>query len=253
MNPLGWHGCIIALIYLSVIFIITQLRRESRIGRFAWVGGVLVLGVYSLVSVGTYYQRPILITFLVALWAFRLLLHVTQRHYTMSDPRFFDWQVSWGSFGLLRSFIWIYIFQGALIAIMALPVIIVNRYSQEGLGAWDYGILVLWLFGFYWEAMSDYQLSLFLKKTVRRNEICIEGLWGLSRHPNYFGELVQWWALALFACLIPGGWIALVSPIVLSIYLVWYSGVPCVESQLEGFSNYDYYKSLSLLLPIRRK
>lgn len=253
MNSIGWHSSILALVYLSIIFIITQFKRESRLGRFAWVGGVWLISLYTLIAVGTYFKRPILVTFLISIWAIRLLLHVIRRHYEIGDPRFFDWQVSWGSFGLFRSFVWIYLCQGLLLAIMALPGVIVNLYSQQGLGAWDYGFLALWLFGFYWEAMSDYQLSLFLKKSVRRNEICIEGLWGLSRHPNYFGELVQWWALALFACLIPGGWIALLAPIALTVYLVLYSGVPCVEGQLSGYNNYGYYKTLSLLIPIRRK
>ena len=42
------------------------------------------------------------------------------------------------------------------------------------------------------------------------------GLWAWSRHPNYFGESLVWWGLAVVACGVPFGWLGFVSPLVMT-------------------------------------
>ena len=60
------------------------------------------------------------------------------------------------------------------------------------------------------------------------------GLWGWSRHPNYFGESLIWWGFALIACGVPYGWIAFISPLTITWLLVFVSGIPLVENRHVG-------------------
>ncbi len=80
------------------------------------------------------------------------------------------------------------------------------------------------------------------------------GLWQYSRHPNYFGELIQWWAIALLALGPVIGWLALGGPLLLTYLIIFVSGIPPIEKRYSQKPEYQAYKRLtSMLVPLPRR
>jgi len=87
-----------------------------------------------------------------------------------------------------------------------------------------------------------------------------KGLWKYSRHPNYFGESLVWWSIAIFTL---GGvyfnlglisLIIFVSPILITYTLLRYSGVPMLEKKAQEKPGWDEYKrKTSVFIPFPPK
>ena len=124
--------------------------------------------------------------------------------------------------------------QGAWVFVTALPCYLINGVaSQRALHAGDYVSLIVWFLGIATETVADVQ-NRFSRETRRTEGRFIDsGLWSLSRHPNYFGEIVTWWGVcgvalsmnatpATSAC-------SLLSPIFVTLLITKVSGVPLLE------------------------
>ena len=87
------------------------------------------------------------------------------------------------------------------------------------LDALDYVGMVVWVFGFVFETISDMQMNNFKKNPANKGKLINEGLWRYSRHPNYFGEFCVWWGYYLICCSLPYGWACLPAPLLSSFFL----------------------------------
>jgi len=126
--------------------------------------------------------------------------------------------------------------------LIQLPVILINdRVDKSPIGPADYVALVLWIIGFLCEAKSDNEKFVFRSKPENRKTFITHGMWSLSRHPNYFGEILMWCSIALaisFTSDVDGKWAAAgkasvyygwISPAFTAFLLLFVSGVPLVE------------------------
>lgn len=189
-----------------------------------------------------------LITSLIVLWALRLISYVYIR-YTGKDPRFAAWKWQ-GLKALFINILWVF-GQTLLIAIMSYPAILVNTYNiQRGLSFFDFFGLALWLFGFCFESISDYQLYKFMHNALNKGRVMRFGLWRYSRHPNYFGESMMWWGIFCIASIVPYGLTAVIAPVTITCLLVFVTGIPWVEKAMENSSEYQEYKrKTSVFIP----
>jgi steroid 5-alpha reductase family enzyme len=102
--------------------------------------------------------------------------------------------------------------------------------------------------------VGDYQLKKFLKDPAHKGKIMDQGLWAYSRHPNYFGEVLQWWGIFLCAVLLPFGYLTAVGPLLITYLIVFISGVPMLEKKYEGRPDFEAYKKkTSVFFPLPRK
>ena len=114
--------------------------------------------------------------------------------------------------------------------------------------------LVLWAVGFAFEVVADLQKSRFKADPANEGRFINTGLWSKSRHPNYFGEIVLWIGVALIALPTFQGWqwIAIISPLFVTLLLTRVSGVPMLEKKADGKwggqADYEEYKRTTPVL-----
>jgi steroid 5-alpha reductase family enzyme len=91
----------------------------------------------------------------------------------------------------------------------------------------------LWLAGFLIEIIADKQKTDFRKIESNKDRFIQHGLWAMSRHPNYFGEIMLWTGIAVAAFPVLEGWqyVTLVSPVFVYLLLTKVSGVRMLEHQ----------------------
>ena len=126
-------------------------------------------------------------------------------------------------------------------------------------GRRDLGILALvgiatWVVGLFFEAVGDWQLSLFKRNPENQGKVLDSGLWSTTRHPNYFGDFMIWWGLFLIAA-DAGGWWSIFGPIVMTVMLMRVSGVTLLERKLTrtrtGYD--DYVRTTNAFFPGPKK
>jgi steroid 5-alpha reductase family enzyme len=202
--------------------------------------------------------RELIVTVLVIIWAIRLSSFLFLRiHHTGKDGRFDDLKTSPVRFLIPWSL------QGLWIFVTMNVVIVINSQSGTSpeLTAWDAMGVVLWTAGFCVEVVADRQKSAFNAKPENEGRWIDEGLWSISRHPNYLGEILLWSGIALFGvpCFSGLEWAAWVSPVFVYLLLTKVSGVPILDRRgLEKWGEepgyLEYRSTTPLLFPsLKRK
>ena len=245
------------LAYMTAFFVLAVVRRDNSVADIAWGGGFVLVAVVSMYLGTGWLARPTLLTLLVLLWAVRLSEHILQRNRGRGeDPRYAAWRREWGRLWVVRSYLQVFLLQGAILLVVAVGIIVVNTRSGHDLGTLDWvGALVVFA-GLAVETVADRQLARFVRDPANRGRIIDRGLWRYSRHPNYFGEALVWWGVWLIALSVPGGWWTVVSPLLITFLLLKASGVPMLERLMEGRPGWAEYKartSVFIPLPPRRR
>lgn len=241
---------LVVLCYMIVWYGISLVLKRNDVADIAWgLGFVLVSWVSFYLSPNT--ERGLLVAVLVTLWGVRLSLHIFLRNLNKpEDFRYRNWRDSWKHF-YLRSFLQVFILQGLFLYIISLSVIFIQQDHTRHLSLIDWVGTTVWVVGFLMESVSDYQLKAFKKEPEHAGRIITTGLWKYSRHPNYFGEVVQWWGIFLIALPLPGGWMTLVSPLTITYLIRYVSGVPMLERKYAGNSEFEHYKKrTSIFFPL---
>lgn len=232
-------GTVLLACYLLCMFILVQIKHDTSIANFTWGGGVLLVSLYTLMIYANYYPRPILITSLIFLWAIRLISYLYVR-YTGHDPRFEQWKLE-GTRALFFNVAWIFLGQFSLLIIMSIPAVLVNTaLGDQPLHLLDYIGIIIWLFGYCFESISDYQLYKFMKNPQNKGHVMKYGLWKYSRHPNYFGEVLMWWGIFLIALNISA--FAIIAPLTITFLVRFVTGVPWLENSMKNNAEYQEYK-----------
>jgi steroid 5-alpha reductase family enzyme len=241
----------IALVYMTLLFGLALAVKDNSIADIGWGIGFILVAVGTLFLGGEYVARQILVTVLVLIWGLRLSTHIYVRHRGKGeDPRYKKWREEWGKHFVLRSYLQVFVLQGFFMLLISLPVIIVNTVENEALAWPDWMGLAVWAVGFTFEAMGDYQLSQFVNDPANRGRIIDVGLWRYTRHPNYFGEVTQWWGIFIIAARVPYGWIGLIGPLTITLLILKVSGIPMLEKRFEGNPEWEAYKRrTSVFLP----
>jgi steroid 5-alpha reductase family enzyme len=123
--------------------------------------------------------------------------------------------------------------------------------GQPTLGLLDLLGAALAVGGLLFEAVGDAQLARFKRDPANAGRVMDRGLWGWTRHPNYFGDSLVWWGLYAMACGAPGGVLTLPAPALMTWLLLRVSGVSLLERSLArrkpGYA--DYVQKTSAFFP----
>jgi len=200
--------------------------------------------------------RPTIIMALVFIWAVRLTWNWAVRWQGGSheDWRYRDIRARHGRAYWLVSFLGIHLMPTVLVFLGCLSLYPAIG-SQSAIRGMD-GIAALVTAGAIWiEAWADKDLNRFVRQKNNAKGLLHTGLWSLSRHPNYFGEIMFWWGLFLFASAAnPSSWLAIIGPISITSLFVFIS-IPMIEKRLLAHKpDYaSYIKTTPTLIPWRRE
>jgi len=160
-------------------------------------------------------------------WALRLGYYLFTRAKRRGDKRFDKYETNWWGMTVpfVLQIVWVYV--------MLLPTLILNELDNPGITVCSYIGWALWLIGFGFEAVSDYQKKQFSMKEENRGRFITKGLWSISRHPNYFGEVLLWTGLFVAVTLNYSEWwqwtIGALSVLFIYSLLRYVSGISMLE------------------------
>lgn len=249
-----------AIVSIVCVFIIAR-----RIGRYdiidiAW--GLVFISIATVVYFGQSFEILSIQTLLLALifvWGIRLSIHIYARweKSKKEDSRYADLRMSYKpkpGGEALNMFGRVYAVQALLAAVVMLPFIVVVSTDVQFAG-WAVAVgVAMWLIGFLFETIGDWQLANHIQKAAGKRKLMTSGLWKYTRHPNYFGEVVQWWGIFIVTITAPLWYIAILGPITITLLILFVSGVSLSEKRFEGRTGWAEYKHrTSKFLPLPPK
>lgn len=238
-----------------LVWIGSVIRTDASLVDRFWGPGFTLAGTVVLLYGGGDDARRVLL-FVMSLWGLRLGFHLTRRNWgDGEDKRYQKMRKYWGEdrFWWI-SFFTVYVLQGVLMWLVALPLVIGGQSTTPvGLTWLDFLGLTVWISGLVIEAVADAQLRRFVGDPSNRGQVMDRGLWSWSRHPNYFGNAVLWWGIGLVAVQTQFGWAALIGPLVMNWLLRYFSGVPILERHMartkDGWEEYCRRTNIFVPLP----
>jgi steroid 5-alpha reductase family enzyme len=175
---------------------------------------------------------------MVTAWSFRLAIHIARRNQKRKeDFRYENLKKNWGRHYRLRLFSQVFLLQGVILYIVALPILWINTHPATiGWNQLKFAFPI-WLAGFVVETVSDHQLAQFQKVATNRGKLLMTGLWSFVRHPNYLGELIQWWAIWALSM----NFFLLISPLLISFLIIKVSGIAPLEEKMKSHPDFAKY------------
>jgi steroid 5-alpha reductase family enzyme len=243
----------IILTSMTLLWLVSLPLKNSSIVDIFWGPGFIIAAwaAFFLTPDG-YLPRKLLLNGLVTLWGLRLGLHILVRNRGKGeDFRYRAWRNEAGDAWAWRSFFKVFLLQGVILWVVAVPLLAAQWGSQPDHLTWLELLAVpAWLAGFYFEAAGDWQLMRFKADPSNRGRVLQSGVWRYTRHPNYFGDALQWWAYYLIAAA-AGGWWTFFSPLGMTFLLLRVSGVSMLEKSLAaskpGYQ--EYIQATSEFIP----
>lgn len=251
-NFLAVSGASLVAVVLLMAVTAVIGRRQGRVAVVdtAWgLGFVLVALVSALVGTGTGSRRLVLLA-MVAIWGLRLARHMHMRNAGKGeDPRYTQMLEHEPGDPFLVAIRKVYLVQGGAVWFVSLP-IQVAAATDVGLGVVAVLGILLWAVGVTFETVGDAQLKAFKADSANKGTVMDRGLWSWTRHPNYFGDSAVWWGIFLVAASAWPGVLTILSPVVMTYFLVFATGARLLEKHMAERPGYaDYQQRTSYFLP----
>ena len=210
---------LISWLMLTGVWLLSLWKRDCGIMDIAYPLAASVPVMSLLLWRGNWSPHEIMLAMLVTLWSLRMSLHIGLRNRGHAeDGRYAAWRRRFDKHWWWWSFFQVFTMQGVTVWLWSLGLIMAVHIGAQPLG-WQHGLaLLLFGVGYYFQVVGDLQLERFKKQRTDRSQVLDQGLWRLSRHPNYFGESVVWWSFGALALVHPWGWLALACPA----YVTWF-------------------------------
>jgi len=239
------------LFYFVLFFLVGTFIKNNSIIDIGWGIGFVLVAWFILLRDPKILPNQLIMTVLITIWGLRLFYHILKRNIgKQEDFRYAAWRREWGKWLLPRAFFQIYMLQGIFMYLISLSVIFVSYEDRKvNIPIMILGIMV-WIIGFYFEAIGDYQLKVFISKKENRGNIMMTGLWKYTRHPNYFGEATMWWGIFILAISSGASFLSIISPLTITLLLVFVSGVPMLEKSMKKKPGYsEYARKTNVFIP----
>jgi steroid 5-alpha reductase family enzyme len=253
------------IFFLVILYFFSGWIVSRQSGKFAWIdffwasSFLLIVGlVFTLTSLEADLGLSILSTPLMILggmyiiWSLRLsyllILRIPNHD---EDPRYVNLKKEWGTQAYAKLFL-MYMFEGLLALILALPLFMKAWAQPQEFHLWNLLGVSLFVIALAGESLSDFQLNRFKSSRKKPDEVCTDGLWKYSRHPNYFFELLIWLSYGVFNLSLANPVASFVPFLIMTFMLTKVTGIPYAEKQSlqRSGNNYRrYQRRTSPLIP----
>jgi steroid 5-alpha reductase family enzyme len=247
---------IISLGINLLFFILASAFKTDKFTDFTYGLTFIILTFFFLLKNQTFHFYQLLLALMVTLWGIRLIIYLLVRILKIKKDR---------RFNKIREkplkFLQFWVFQGLAVWAITLPsVYLLNKTESKLLSPVMVLGVITWTLGLLIETISDWQKFTFKNNPRNKNLWIQSGLWKYSRHPNYFGEMLCWWGIFVFALPFLKGlsWFTIISPLFITFILLFVSGIPPLEKRYD--SKYadnqkyqEYKKKTSVLIPLPLK
>lgn len=244
---------ILAYVVQWIVFIPSAIFQTDRYfdatGAFTYISVTILLLVLS----PGLDLRGLILGAVVVIWAARLGSFLFARNRRSGhDDRFDEIKTS------KLHFLMVWTLQGLWVSLTAAAAWIAISSLHQAPLDWTMWLgLVIWAAGFGIEVTADLQKSRFKADPSNAGKFIQSGLWSISRHPNYFGEILLWIGVLVIAAPVLQGWqwVALLSPVFVILLLTRVSGIPLLEEKARrnwgDDPEYQAYRArTSVLLPL---
>lgn len=237
--------------YFTLIFIWATLIKNNSIVDIGWGLG-FVLGAWaSLLSSTQPTHISYVVVGLITVWGLRLSIRLLNRNVGKpEDFRYAQWRKEWGKNVVLIAFFRVFMIQALINFVVGSASYAIIKYNQFSFETFQIIVVALGLslaiLGLFFEVVGDEQLRQHIAKKTRT--LLQSGLWSITRHPNYLGEILIWNGLyvsglsMLFnqAIAWPYYLVMILSPLVMSVVLIKIS-TPLLEKNMEKYEGWNEY------------
>ena len=244
---------VLSLAVQALFFAFAASLRTDKVTDLSYSLSFIVITAFLVVGGRAFAPVQLLVALLVLAWAVRLGSYLLARILRVGkDERFDDKR------GNFPKFLKFWILQAFAVWVIMLPVtVLLGLGGDLGIGPVSVAGALLWALGFAIEAASDAQKGAFRKDPANSGRWIDSGLWRFSRHPNYFGEILQWWGVFVVAApaFAPIAFLTAVGPLSITLLLLFVSGVPLLEKAADRKYGADpayqeYRRRTSILVPL---
>lgn len=216
----------------------TWLKDVSLVDVIWGLGFVLATFLHFWLAGQGWIPRKLMILVMYSLWGLRLAAYIAWRKVNQKiheDYRYARMREQVGPSFWWRSLYMVFGLQGLIISLLSAVSLVAHAAPEpayftlfDGVGSG------LWVVGFGFEAIGDYQLARFKADPANKGRVMRAGLWGITRHPNYFGDALMWWGYFAVALSVPFGFLTIFAPLIMNFLLLRVSGVAMLERDLKG-------------------
>ena len=239
-------SAITVFLFMIVMSIIAQIKKDNSIVDIGWGVGFILIALVLMMTSDIIEIKEIILFAMISVWGLRLAFHIYLRSRGRGeDFRYANWRKKWGKNAVVIAFFKVFMLQGLFMLIIASPILVVFNSLDDHLTGINYLGLSIFLFGLLFESTGDYQLLCFKRNPSNKGKIITSGLWKFTRHPNYFGEVVLWWGIGIFTIGSDLYLAAFISPLILTLLLLFVSGVPMLEKKYTGIKEWENYKEIT--------
>lgn len=222
----------------ALMWLISLKARDAGVVDIMWGPGFVVVTAIWAAMAGVGTLSALLVALCVTAWGVRLGAHLFLRHRrsAQEDARYAAMRAADPAGFPRRSLATVFLLQAVILWGLALP--IHTAFAMQGTDAeqplgWPHALgFALFLAGFTLEAMADWRLARFKSNPANRGRLLTDGLFAWSRHPNYFGESVLWFGVAMMSYAGTGQVWVFAAPAALTFLLLKVSGVTLLDAHL---------------------
>lgn len=245
---------ILSLVVQAVFFAFAATLKTDKVTDLSYGLTFILMAIALFVQSGERSLAAWILASMIVAWGLRLAGYLLRRIMHMGRDARFD-----GIRERFWSFFKFWLFQGLAVWVIMLPVTL--WYARPGPWTlWMCAGTSIWLVGLAVETVADQQKFSFKRQPGAGRRWMDTGLWRYARHPNYFGELLCWWGVFVFAAGDLGVWIwlGLAGPIAITAILLWGTGIPPLEASARKKWGDDpeyqaYRRRTRLLVPWPRR
>lgn len=241
------NAMLVSAITIGIVMVLTWILslavRNASIVDIVWGAGFAINSWVLAITIDGDPTRQLVMALLVGIWGVRLAGYLAKRNIgNGEDWRYVAMRKKMGPKFPVVSLFTVFGLQGVLMWSVSLPVMFANADATPPLGPVAIMGIMVWIVGFGFESVGDLQLARFKKDPANQGKVMDQGLWSLTRHPNYFGDALLWWGIAIVAAETGSGILGFIGPVIMTFLLMRVSGVPILEKSLskrrEGYAEY---------------